>query len=82
MGAGERQQLMERLHDMEKTIALLHQRISQLQREVKQGRTVQPPVFLKGSCLRTLFGGQRQNGLVAGIVRQNRRVERHAASLF
>ena len=82
MGAGERLQLMERLHDMEKTIALLHQRVSQLQQEVSQGRAMQSPALLKGSCLRTLFGGQRQNGLVAGMVRQNRRVERHAASLF
>jgi len=82
MGAGERQQLMERLHDMEKTIALLHRCVSRLQRELSQGRALRSPLLLKGSCLRALFGGHRQNGLVAGMARQNRRVERHAASLF
>lgn len=82
MGVGERQYLMKRLHDMEQTIALLHQRVSRLQREIDYGRIRQGAGFLKGSCLRALFAGWGQGERDAGIVRQNRRVERHAAALF
>jgi hypothetical protein len=82
MGVGERQYLMKRLQDMEQTIVLLHQRVSRLQREVDCGRVRQSPGFLKGSCLRALFAGWGQGERGAGIVRQNRRVERHAAALF
>ncbi len=82
MGASERLQLMERLYDLEKTIATLNQRVSRLQQEVNHGRVTPPSGALKGSCLRTLFGGWRQGGMAAAMVRQNRRVERHASSLF
>ena len=82
MGMGERQHLMKRLRDMEETIVVLHQRISRLQHEVDHGRVTQPIRFLRGSCLRALFGGWRQSEMVARMVRQNRRMERHATSLF
>jgi hypothetical protein len=81
MGASERQYLMNRLYDMEQTIAGLHQQVSRLQREVNRDRVTPGLGFFKGSCLRSLFGGWRQNEMVARMVRQNRRVERHAASL-
>ena len=78
MGANERQYLMKRLSDMEHTIAMLHQRVSRLQREIS--RVPPGPSFFKGPCFRALFAGWRQDEMVARMVRQNRRVERHAAS--
>jgi hypothetical protein len=81
MGAGEHQHLIKRLSHMEQTIALLHQRVSRLQHDVDHSRGTQTGGFLKGSCLRVLFGGRKQSTRGAGIVRQNRRVERHAASI-
>ena len=82
MGAGERLQLLERLYDLEKTIVALNQRVSKLQRELNHGHIATRSVLQKGSCLRSLFGNLRQSGAAAGMVRQNRRVERHAPSLF
>jgi hypothetical protein len=82
MGAGEHEYLMKRLSHMERTISLLHQRVSRLQRDVDHSRGVQTPGFLKGRCLRVLLGRWRQRVRDVAIVRQNRRVERHAASLF
>ena len=82
MGAGEHQHLMKRMSHMEQTIARLHQQISRLQHDVDYSRRAPTGGFLKGSCLRVLFGGWRQSVRGAGIVRQNRRVERHAAALF
>ena len=82
MGAGEHHYLMKRLSYMEQTVALLHQRVSRLQRDVDHSRGTQIAAFLKGSCLRILFGRWRQSAKGVGIVRQNRRVERHAAALF
>jgi hypothetical protein len=82
MGTGERYQLMRRLHDMEQTIAVLHHRVSRLQHELIQSRRTPIGGFLKGSCLRALFTSGKQTEMAAGTVRQNRRVERHAASLF
>ena len=82
MGAGEHQYFMKRLSYMEQTIALLHQQVSRLQRDVDHNRGMQTAGFFKGSCLRVLFGGWRQPVKDVTIVRQNRRVERHAASLF
>lgn len=81
MGAGEQEYLMKRLSHMEQTISLLHQRVSRLQRDVDHSR-VQTAGFLKGPCLRALLGRWRQRVKDGKIVRQNRRVERHAASLF
>ena len=82
MGAGERLQFLERLYDLEKTIAALNQRVSRLQQELNRGHIPAGSIVPKGSCLRALFGNRRQNGMAAAMVRQNRRVERHAPSLF
>lgn len=80
MEVGDRQRLVRRLYDMERTIAALNRRVNQLQLEVDRGRAMASPALLKGGCLRTLFSGWRQNGVAASMARQNRRVERHAAS--
>jgi hypothetical protein len=82
MRAGERMELLERLYDLEKTIVALNQRVSRLQQELNHGRIATRTVLQKGSCLRSLFGTLRQSGVAAVMVRQNRRVERHAPSLF
>jgi hypothetical protein len=82
MGAGERLQFLERLHDLEKTIAVLNQRVSRLQHELNRGHVPAGSVLPKGSRLRALFGNWKQSGMAAAMVRQNRRVERHAPSLF
>ena len=82
MGAGMHLHLIERLHDLEKTIALLNQRVIRLQQELSHGPLASHSVSQKGSCLRALLGGWRQNGMPSVTVRQNRRVERHAAPLF
>ena len=82
MGAGERLQFLERLYDLEKTIVALNRRVSRLQQELKRGYVPAGSVLSKGCCLRALFGNWRQSGMTAAMVRQNRRVERHAPSLF
>ena len=82
MGTTDRRMMLERLYDLEKTIVQLNQRVGQLQRKVDHGRIWQKDEPRKGSCLRSLFGVWRQAGTAVAAIRENRRVERHATSLF
>lgn len=81
MGISEHRQLRERLSELERTILSLNNRVRELQRELDQGHVTRAPTFAKQSCWGSLFKGWKQNGTSIGMVRQNRRVERHA-SLF
>lgn len=83
MGTIKRQILMEQLFDMEKTIMQLKLRVGQLQKSLQQesAASVDRPTT-KRSSLRGLFGSWKPTGMSAAMIRENRRVERHAASLF
>lgn len=75
--------MMEQLFDLEKTIVQLKLRVGQLQKSLQQEPTVSADrPTRKRSSLRSLFGGWKSTGMSAAMIRENRRVERHAASLF
>ncbi|MET0516879.1 MAG: hypothetical protein ABW047_16310 [Nitrospiraceae bacterium] len=83
MGTTTRQIMMEQLFDLEKTIAQLNVRVGQLQKSLRQGPSVSAdrPTMTRSS-LRRLFGGWKSTGMSSAMVRENRRVERHATALF
>ena len=82
MGTTQRQVMMEQLFDLEQTIVRLKLRIGQLQKSLHQESTMSADrPIKKRSSLRSLFGG-KPAGMSASMIRENRRVERHAASLF
>jgi hypothetical protein len=75
-------QFNERLRELEKTITMLQGRVRELQREMGNGRTMPTIAMVNGSGLGSLFRAWRRTEMHSKQVRQNRRVERHAASLF
>ena len=77
-----KRQFSERLRELEKTIMILQGRIRELQREMGNERPMPTVALLNGSCLSSLFRTWRRIETHGKQVRQNRRVERHAASLF
>jgi hypothetical protein len=83
METTKRQIMMEQLFDLEKTIVQLKLRVGQLQKNLQQEPTVSAdPPTTKRSSLRSLLGGWKSTRMSAAMIRENRRVERHAASLF
>jgi hypothetical protein len=80
MGTTTRQIMMEQLFDLEKTIVQLKLRVGQLQKSLQQGSAASPDCpTKKRSSVRNLFGGWRPAGMSVAMIRENRRVERHAA---
>jgi len=83
MGTTKRQIMMEQLFDLERTIVQLKLRVGQLQKNLQQEPTVcADRLTTQRSSLRSLFGGWKSTGMSGAMIRENRRVERHAASLF
>lgn len=83
MRTTKRQIMMEQLFDLEQTIVHLKLRVGQLQKSLQQESTVfAARPTKKRSSLRSLFGGWKTAGTSAAMIRENRRVESHAASLF
>lgn len=83
MGTTKPQIMMEQLFDLEKTIVQLTLRVGQLQKSLQQELTVSAdrPTKIRSS-LRSLFGSWKLAGRSTAMIKENRRVERHAASLF
>jgi hypothetical protein len=76
------QQIMvERLSDLERTVAQLTGRIGELQREMQQASVPQRRGH-GGSCLRALFRGMGFGGKSRRPIRENRRVQHHEHCLF
>ena len=75
------QSMVERLSDLERTVAQLTGRIGELRREIQQTSVLQGR-RQGGSCLRTLFRGMGFAGELRRPIRENRRVQHHEHCLF